>query len=130
MYRQAFGLCSKLFGPEHSDTINSISSLASCINNQCWYSSEAEPMYCQAFELCSKVFGPEHPDTINSINNLVSCIQAQGRCSEAEPMYRQALELSSKVFGPEHSDTINSIHYNRAICIQLGVKRAMSTAFH
>ena len=86
MYCQAFELCSKVFGPEHPDTINSISSLVSCIQAQ-GRCSEAEPMYRQALELSSRLFGPEHSDTINSISSLASCINNQcWYSSEAEPM--------------------------------------------
>ncbi|PNH10349.1 Nephrocystin-3 [Tetrabaena socialis] len=114
--RQALELRRRVLGEEHPDTASSVSSLASCIQDQGRY-VEAEPLHPQALELQRQVLGEEHPDTASSINNLAGCIQEQGRYVEAEPLHRQALELRRQVLGEEHPDTASSIN-NLAGCIQ------------
>ena len=60
-----------MLGPEHPDTLTSVSNLGLVLSSQGKF-EDAEAMHQQALEGSEKVLGPEHPDTLTSINNLQS----------------------------------------------------------
>jgi tetratricopeptide (TPR) repeat protein len=107
-HRQELWLDEKVFGPEHPDTLMSMSNLALVLNSQGKY-EEAEAMDRQTLAQREKVLGPEHPSTLMSMNNLAGVLDRQGKYEEAEAMDRQTLAQREKVLGPEHPDTLMSI---------------------
>ncbi|KAI9684109.1 MAG: hypothetical protein M1829_003379 [Trizodia sp. TS-e1964] len=107
--RRLIELREKVLGPEHPDTLTSMSNLAGVINHQGKY-EEAEAMNRHVTELSEKVLRPEHPDTLTSMSNLASVLDSQGKYEEAEAMNRHVTELREKVLGPEHPDTLTSMN--------------------
>jgi tetratricopeptide (TPR) repeat protein len=97
----------KVLGPEHPDTLTSVSNLGLALSKRGKY-EEAESMHRRALEGREKVLGPEHPDTLTSFGNLGSVLSRQGKYEEAESMYRRALEGRKKVLGPKHLDTLTN----------------------
>ncbi|KAI2970177.1 hypothetical protein CBS147482_10909 [Aspergillus niger] len=98
---QVLELRKQVLGPEHPDTLASMSNLALTY----WYQGqwkEAEELQVQVLELRKQVLGPEHPDTLFSINTLALTYLNQGRWKEAEELEMQVLELHKQVLGPEH----------------------------
>ena len=89
-----------MLGPEHPDTLTSVSKLGSVLESQGKY-EEAEAMHRRDLEGSEKVLRPEHPDTLTSANNLGSVLERQGKYEEAEAMYRRALKGSEKIPGRE-----------------------------
>ncbi|KAF7137072.1 hypothetical protein CNMCM5793_006960 [Aspergillus hiratsukae] len=75
-------------GPEHPDTLTSVSNLGSVLKDQGKY-EEAEVMHRRALEGSEKALGPEHPDTLVSVSHLGSVLEDQGKYEEAEAMYRE-----------------------------------------
>ncbi|KAJ5888167.1 FabD/lysophospholipase-like protein [Penicillium taxi] len=108
MFRIVLEYRERVLGPEHPDTLTSVSNLGSVLDSQGRY-EEAEAMHQRALEGREKVLGPEHPDTLTSVNNLGLVLKSQGRYEEAEAMHRRDLEGSEKVLGPEHPDTLTSV---------------------
>jgi tetratricopeptide (TPR) repeat protein len=107
-HRQASRLTNELLGPEHPDTLTSMSNLALVLDNQSKF-GEAEVINRQTLTRSEKVLGSEHPDTLISMSNLAQVLDSQGRYEEAEDMSRQATAGYEKVLGPEHPDTLTSI---------------------
>jgi hypothetical protein len=69
MHQQALQGYEKVLGPEHPDTLTSVSQLGSVLEQQGKY-EEAEAMHRQDLAGSEKVLGPEHPDTLTSMHNL------------------------------------------------------------
>ncbi|CRL27391.1 NB-ARC [Penicillium camemberti] len=95
----------KVLGPEHQDTLTSVSNLGSVLSHLAKY-EEAEAMHRRALQEQEKVLGPENPDTLISVSNLGLVLFRQGKYEEAEAMNRRALEGCKKVLGPGYPDTL------------------------
>jgi tetratricopeptide (TPR) repeat protein len=100
----------RTLGPEHPDTLTSVSYLGLVLERQGKY-EEAERMHERALEEREKALGPEHPDTLTSVSNLGLVLERQGKYEEAERMHRRDLEGSEKALGPEHPDTLTSVSH-------------------
>ena len=98
----------KMLGPEHPDTLTSVSNLGSVLSRQGKY-EEAEAMHRRALTAREKVLGPEHPNTLISVSKLGSVLARQGKYEEAKAIQRRALKASEKVLGPEHPNTLSSV---------------------
>ncbi|KAF2625654.1 TPR-like protein [Macroventuria anomochaeta] len=98
----------RVLGPEHPDTLISVSQLGAVLERQGKY-EEAETKHRRALEGYEKVLGPEHPDTLASVSQLGAVLERQGKYEEAEAKHRQALEGTEKVLGPEHPNTLISV---------------------
>jgi hypothetical protein len=59
----------RVLGPEHPDTLTSMSNLASTYRNQGRW-KEAESLGVQVMERRKRVLGLEHPSTLTSMANL------------------------------------------------------------
>ena len=89
---EALSTLENVLGPEHPDTLTSMSLLAVVLRGQGKYEA-AEEMHQRALELGEKVLGPEHPTTLLSMNNLAAVLRDQGKYEAAEEMHQRALEL-------------------------------------
>ncbi|KAI1571289.1 HET multi-domain protein [Pyrenophora tritici-repentis] len=107
-HRKASSLRKEALGPEHPNTLTSMSNLALVLESQGKY-EEAEAMNRQTLARFEKVLGPEHPGTLTSMSNLALVLKSQGKYEEAEEMNRQELECTKKVLGPEHPHTLTSM---------------------
>ncbi|KAH8702997.1 Tetratricopeptide repeat-domain-containing protein [Phaeosphaeriaceae sp. PMI808] len=108
LHRRVLTAREKVLGPEHLDTLMSMSNLAAVLNSQGKY-EEAEAMNRQTLARREKVLGPEHPYTLMSMNNLAAVLNRQGKYEEAEAMNRQTLARRERVLGPEHPDALMSM---------------------
>jgi len=106
--RSALKAREAMLGPEHPDTLTSVSDLGSVLKRQGKY-DEAEAMHRRALAGRKTMLGPEHPDTLISVSQLGSVLKRQGKYDEAEAMHRRALAGSEKVLGSEHPDTLISV---------------------
>ncbi|KAN0070946.1 purine and uridine phosphorylase [Elaphomyces granulatus] len=86
-----------VLGPEHPDTLTSMSNLASTYRYRGQW-MEAEKLEVQV-----------HPNTLTSMHNLASTYRNQGRWMEAEKLFVQVMETEKTVLGPEHPDTLMSM---------------------
>ncbi|KAK4890549.1 hypothetical protein LTR49_028725, partial [Elasticomyces elasticus] len=127
MNRRALKGREKALGPEHPDTLKSVSKMATVLlsqgNNlaqvlQCQGKYEAaEEMNRRALKGYEKALGPEHPHTLTSVSNLAQVLQCQGKYEAAEEMNRRALKGREKALGPEHPHTLTSVS-NLALVLQ------------
>ncbi|KAL3438366.1 putative kinesin light chain [Aspergillus tetrazonus] len=69
-------------GPEHPDSLASISNLGSVLTRHGKY-EEAEAMHRQALQGYRKVLGSEHPNTLTSMHHLAFTLKRLGKLSEA-----------------------------------------------
>ncbi|KAF2654106.1 TPR-like protein [Lophiostoma macrostomum CBS 122681] len=108
MGRYALEVRETTLGAEHSDTLESISSIAVVLlSNSKW--KRAERMLRRAIKGREGVFGLEESTTLKDIGRLGNALTRLGRFQEAEVTLRQVLEAQQKVPGPEHRDTLLTI---------------------
>jgi tetratricopeptide (TPR) repeat protein len=100
---QATSLWNQVLGPEHPDTLISMSNLAVVLDDQGNH-EEAEAIDRLTLAQREKVLGSEHPDTLISMSNLAWVLYNQGKHEEAEAMDRLTLARREKVLGSEHPD--------------------------
>ncbi|KAK3613652.1 hypothetical protein LTR56_027755 [Elasticomyces elasticus] len=108
MNRRALKGREKALGPEHPDTLKSVSKMATVLLSQGKYEA-AEEMNRQALKGREKALGLEHHDTLTSVSNLAQVLQCQGKYEAAEEMNRRALKGYEKALGPEHPHTLTSV---------------------
>jgi tetratricopeptide (TPR) repeat protein len=100
-------------GPEHPDTLTSVSQLGWVLARQGKY-EEAEAMHRRALQGREKVLGPEHPDTLTSMHNLASTLKQLGNISDALSLLKKCADLRNQVLGPHHPHAIASTNALRA----------------
>ncbi|KAK3612822.1 hypothetical protein LTR22_028443, partial [Elasticomyces elasticus] len=108
MNRRALKGYEKALGPEHPNTLTSVSNLAEVLRSQGKYEA-AEEMNRRALKGREKALGPEHPSTLTSVGNLAGLLESQGKYEAAEEMNRRALKGWEKALGPEHPNTLTSV---------------------
>jgi eukaryotic-like serine/threonine-protein kinase len=106
--RQGFDVRRQAFGPEHPDTLKSMSSVVEILFREARY-PEAEALARQTMEIQRRVLGSEHPDTLTSMADLANVLLLEGRYHEAEQLQEAALDTKRRVLGPEHADTLKSM---------------------
>jgi serine/threonine protein kinase len=106
---RALNLRRRVLGPEHPDTLKSMSDLAIVYVDEGRY-GQGEALHSQTLEIRRRVLGPEHPDTLKSMNRLVVVYDREGKYAEAEALGSQALEIQRRVLGPEHLDTLSTVN--------------------
>ncbi|KAF1937469.1 hypothetical protein EJ02DRAFT_505995 [Clathrospora elynae] len=87
MNRKTLARKERVLGPEHPDTLTSMSNLAGVLDSQSKY-EEAELMNRQTLARKEMVLGLEHPSTLTNMNNLARVLESQGKYDEAESMNR------------------------------------------
>jgi serine/threonine protein kinase len=107
--QKAMEIRRRVLGPEHPDTLKSMSNLASDLSAEGHY-AEAEKLDRETLDIERRVLGPEHQDTLKSMHNLAGDLTAEGHYAEAEKLYRETLDVRRRVLGPEHPDTLASMN--------------------
>ncbi|KAL2810437.1 putative kinesin light chain [Aspergillus granulosus] len=82
LFQNVLKIRERACGPEHLDTLTSVSQLGSVLARQGKY-KEAEAMHQQALKGREKALGPEHPDTLTSMHNLAFTLNQLGKISDA-----------------------------------------------
>ncbi|KAJ6016208.1 Tetratricopeptide-like helical [Penicillium herquei] len=119
LFARNLRVCEEALGPEHPDTLMSVSLLGSVLTQQGKY-KEAEAMHRRDLEGSEKALGPEHPDTLTSVSHLGSVLAEQGKYKEAEAIHRRALEGREKALGPEHPTTLACVTNLGSVLAQQG----------
>jgi tetratricopeptide (TPR) repeat protein len=118
--KQALDLRQKALGPDHPDTLGSVSNPAILYQGKGDYPA-AEPLYKRALAGYEKAHGPDHPGTLSIVNNLAVLYSDKGDYPVAEPLYRRALAGYERALGPDHPDTLLSI--DNLAALYFGAKR-------
>ncbi|KAL3483807.1 putative kinesin light chain [Aspergillus germanicus] len=139
MHQRALQGFEKVPGPEHPNTLSSVSQLGLVLARQGNVSQlgsvlarqgkydEAEAMHQRALPGREKALGPKHPDTLISVSQLGSVLARQGnlqnlaftlkqlgRVSDAFNLLKKCAHLRNQVLGPHHPDAISSTNALRA----------------
>lgn len=102
---QAMEARKRVLGAKHSDTLISISNLATTYwNQERW--REAEELGVRALEAGKRVLGAEHPNTLTSMSNLAWRYSSQERWKEAIALMSDVVEFSHKSIGLSHPVTL------------------------
>jgi tetratricopeptide (TPR) repeat protein len=99
-WERALEATSRLFGPEHPDTLLTKQSYAATLYSQ-GYLADARSIEETALEATTRVLGPEDPRTLIAQHNLSMILAGQGDLSGARSIQTQALEASTRLFGSE-----------------------------
>jgi len=81
--RQALAGRQKRLGPEHPDTLRTVSNPA-IIRDLQGRHEEAETLFGRVLKGREKLFGPEHPETLRTVHSLAVTYHLQDRYEEAE----------------------------------------------
>ncbi|KXJ89485.1 P-loop containing nucleoside triphosphate hydrolase protein [Microdochium bolleyi] len=106
---QAVDLWRALLGPDHPDTLDSMSNLASTYWSQGRW-EEAEKLDIEVIETRKTKLGASHPNTLTCMNNLAATYWNQGRWDEAEKLEVEVMETSKTKLGASHPNTLTSIN--------------------
>ena len=94
-------------GPEHRDTLESRSNLASAILDAGRTARGDRDVPGDARADHGEL-GPDNPLTLDARNNLATAYRAAGRTAEAIAMHKETLRLRQAKLGPDHPDTLES----------------------
>jgi hypothetical protein len=104
-HERARDLFLRQLGPEHPDTLRSMTNLANCYaaqNRQ----PEALPMLEETLATRKRVLGPDHPDTLESMTNLADSYAKLNRHAEAIKLLEETLAAQKRVLGSDHPETL------------------------
>jgi tetratricopeptide (TPR) repeat protein len=119
MYRRALQGYEKAWGPEHTETLDTVNNLG-VLYAALGRLDEAEKMYQRVLQGYEKAWGPEHTSTLDTVNNLAVLYWKLGRLDEAEKMCQRALQGNEKAWGPEHTSTLDTVNNLGALYKELG----------
>ncbi|KAH8834422.1 hypothetical protein DL96DRAFT_1757093 [Flagelloscypha sp. PMI_526] len=108
VYEQVKSKMQEEFGPEHPDTLTSMSNLA-CAYSDLGQYKDALKLEEQVLALRTRVLGVEHPVTLISMSNLASTYSDLGQHKDALKLEEQVLALETRILGEEHPDTLTSM---------------------
>jgi tetratricopeptide (TPR) repeat protein len=97
-----------VLGPEHADTLTSLSNLASTFWHQGRWEA-AEKLEVEVMETRKAKFGADHFDTLISMGNLASTYREQGRWQAAEKLDLEVMETRKAKLGVDHPETLMSM---------------------
>ena len=104
-HERALALRRQALGPDHPDTLTSMSSLA----NAYWYAgrmADAVPLHEETLKLRQAKLGPDHLDTLESMSSLAVAYHDAGRLTEALPLYEESLKRLQTKHGFDHPDSL------------------------
>ncbi len=134
LLRRALEIRERVLGPEHPDTLTSMTNLADLLWRNAelraaernrnttfrrlaeWCSplkgdfEDAAVLFRRALDASQRALGPEHPQTLASLHNLAVLLLSKGDAG-TEELCRRVLEARGRVLGPEHPDTLTSMNF-------------------
>ncbi len=108
-HEHALELRRRALGPDHPDTLTSMSSLATAY----WAAGRLEDairLHKEALERRKATLGPDHADTLESMGSLAVAYQDAGRTALALPLFEETLKRQQATLGPEHPDVLTSMN--------------------
>src|SRR5262249_36620630 len=95
LYGHTLEIKRRVLGPEHPNTLETLSSVASMYQQQGRYGL-AEIQAAQALTGRRRALGSEHPETMASAADLALAYQSQRKFAECAALAREALEFDRK----------------------------------
>jgi serine/threonine protein kinase len=115
-HEQALALRRAKLGPDHPDTLTSMSELALAYRNA-GKLQQALPLHEETLKLTKAKLGPEHLETLISMNNLASAYQDAGKVEDALPLFEETLKRTRAQHGADHPHTLATMN-NLALAYQ------------
>ncbi len=108
-YHKARALFTKELGPDHCDTLSSMSGLA---NSYVYLGQHAEALKLgeETLALQKATLGPDHPNTLGCMNNLANSYADLGRHADALQLREETLALQKATLGPDHHNTLGCMN--------------------
>lgn len=106
--KRSVALRKQIYGPAHSETIESINQLGLLLCDQGNY-AVADSMLSTALELQESSFNSNNLSLALTQNTLAYALRRQGYYNRAETLYRRSLQTRQKVLGPDHPLAIESL---------------------
>jgi tetratricopeptide (TPR) repeat protein len=91
----------RVLGPEHPDTLISMTVLAESYRKQ-GRAADAERLLREVLPIARRTLGPEHQQTVMATIVLADALMDGRQFQEAEKLFREGLEISVRVLGPDH----------------------------
>jgi tetratricopeptide (TPR) repeat protein len=107
LYGQTLEMQRRVLGPEHSNTLDSMTDLAATYAAQ-GMSVQAEQLFNQTLEIRRLVLGPEHPGTLSTLAMIASMYQRESQYAKAETYAAQALAGRRHALGSDDPDAMSS----------------------
>jgi tetratricopeptide (TPR) repeat protein len=105
----ALALYTQHRGPDHPDTLHSMSCLAQSYSTLGRH-EDALKLREEVLARQTAQLGPDHPDTLNSMGGLASTYADLGRLTDALKLREEVLARRTAQLGPDHPDTLSSMH--------------------
>jgi serine/threonine protein kinase len=105
---KALSMRQALLGPDHPDTLKSMSELA-VVYMESDRVNEAMPRVEEAFKLQRARLGPDHLDTLETMLVLSWAYDRAGRLDEATSLAEEVLRRRKAKLGADHPDTLHSM---------------------
>ncbi|PPR06941.1 hypothetical protein CVT26_004129 [Gymnopilus dilepis] len=109
LFHKALEKCRRDLGPDHPNTLVSMTNLVSTIRHQGRF-EEAEKLGVEVLNNCQRVLGMNHPDTLTSMTHLASIFWNQGRFDEAEKLGVEVFVICQMVLGSDHPNTLSCMN--------------------
>ena len=98
LLQRALSLQGKVLGPEHSETVRTLNSLANAYLCEGDY-QQAERLLQPALANFERVLGVKHPEVTEALNTLASIYMEEGKLAQAEPLFQRALAIREQEKG-------------------------------
>ena len=107
---RAVALRKQTAGPDHPDTLASMSQLAGAYQDAGIFDAgrlkETLSLREEMLKLQKAKLGPDHPDTLATMSQLARAYKEAGRSAEALLLYEETLKLQKAKLGADHPDTL------------------------
>ncbi len=104
-FEPARAIRTKLLGPDHPDTLDSIITLGDSYRMH-GRTQESVALLEAVLPICKAKFGPSARQTLECMNNLAMVLYESERYEEAIELYRQSLAISEVEYGPDDRGTL------------------------
>jgi serine/threonine protein kinase len=106
---RAFELRRKYLGPNHPDTLASMSTLADAYS---WAGQhqKAIALFQRMLENRTAMLGPDHTDTLECMAGLAMAYKRAGEWGTSVPLCEELLRKRTTIFGPTHPSTLGAMH--------------------
>ena len=108
-HEAARAIYTRLRGPDHRDTLNSMLQLARCYDDLGRYPDALE-LRTQALAQIKAKLGADHPLTLEGMNELAESYMSIGRHADARNLHERTLALRKAKLGADHPDTLTSMN--------------------
>ncbi len=107
--KRARAIYTEQHGPDHRDTLRSMTGLANSYSNLGRY-ADALKLCEETLAVQKRVLPPDDPDTLRNMGNLALRYAALGRRAESLTLNEETLAVQKRVLPTDHPDTLSVMH--------------------